>query len=50
MLIWKDNTGGYLWGIKEYGLLATEKHKQYRKRKTEKSAFIIRSIVNIFLA
>lgn len=44
--VWKDDADGYLQGVRECGSSTTEKWE--RKRKLEKSAPTIRSIVDIF--
>lgn len=44
--VWKDDADGYLEGVRECGSSTTEKWE--RKRKLEKSAPTIRSIVDIF--
>ena len=48
--VWKDNSGGYLQGVRECGLSSIQKHERQRKRELEKLASITRSIVDMFSA
>ena len=47
--IWKENSGGYLRGIKGCGSSATEKRERHRKRELDKLASTTKSIVDLFL-
>lgn len=48
--VWKNDTGRYLWGIKEYGLSTIEKYKQYYKKEIKKLTIITKLIIDMFSA
>ncbi len=49
-LVWNDNAGEYLQGIRRYGSSATEEHERCRKREIEKSGTTTSSIADLFSA
>ena len=49
-LVWKDNAGGYLRGVRTCGTLTTSQGERKRKKEMKKLATTTSSIVDMFLA